>query len=46
MRQKLERAGRNGASIPVIDLMGQILVGFSPSALDRAIKTAEAAKPL
>jgi glutaredoxin len=46
MRQKLERAGRGGASIPVIDVMGQILVGFSPSALDRAIKTAEAAKPL
>jgi glutaredoxin len=46
MRQKLERAGRGGASIPVIDVMGQILVGFSPSQLDRAIKTAEAAKPL
>jgi glutaredoxin len=46
MRQKLERAGRAGASIPVIDVMGQILVGFSPSQLDRAVKTAEAAKPL
>jgi glutaredoxin len=46
MRQKLERAGRGGASIPVIDIMGQILVGYSPSQLDRAIKTAEAAKPL
>ena len=46
MRAKLERAGRGGASIPVIDVMGQILVGYSPSALDRAIQTAQAAKPL
>lgn len=46
MRAKLERAGRAGASIPVIDVMGQILVGYSPSALDRAIQTAQAAKPL
>jgi glutaredoxin len=46
MRQKLERSGRGGASIPVIDVMGQILVGYSPSALDRALQTAQAAKPL
>ncbi|HYQ40329.1 MAG TPA: glutaredoxin family protein [Polyangiaceae bacterium] len=46
MRQKLERAGRSGSSIPVIDLMGQILVGFSPMALDRAIEAARNAKPL
>ena len=46
MRQKLERAGRSGSSIPVIDLMGQILVGFSPMALDRAIEAARSAKPL
>jgi glutaredoxin len=46
MRQKLERAGKSGASIPVIDVMGQILIGYSPSQLDRAIKTAQAAKPL
>jgi glutaredoxin len=46
MRQKLERAGRNGASIPVIDIMGQLLVGYSPSALDQAIKSAEGAKAL
>lgn len=46
MNRKLERAGRSGASIPVIDLMGQILVGYSPSALDRALRTAQAAKPL
>jgi glutaredoxin len=46
MRAKLERAGRAGASIPVIDVMGQILVGYSPSALDRALQAAQAAKPL
>jgi glutaredoxin len=46
MRQKLERAGRSGSSIPVIDLMGQILVGFSPMALDQAIEAARASKPL
>ena len=46
MRQKLDRAGRGGASIPVIDIMGQILIGYSPSQLDRAIKAAENAKPL
>lgn len=46
MRQKLARAGRSGASIPVIDVMGQILVGFSPQALDRAIEAAKKAKPL
>jgi glutaredoxin len=46
MRQKLARAGRTGSSIPVIDLMGQILVGFSPMALDQAIEAARSAKPL
>ena len=46
MRQKLARAGRSGSSIPVIDLMGQILVGFSPVALDQAIEAARSAKPL
>lgn len=46
MKRKLERAGLHGASIPVIDVMGQILVGFSPSALDRAIQSAQGAEPL
>lgn len=46
MQQKLARAGRGGASIPVIDLMGQILVGYSPGALDNAIRTAQNAKAL
>jgi hypothetical protein len=30
----------------VIDLMGQILIGYSASALDQAIKAAEGAKTL
>jgi glutaredoxin len=46
MQQKLARAGRGGASIPVIDIMGQILVGYSPAALDNAIKSAQGAKAL
>lgn len=46
MRRKLERAGMPGASIPVIDVMGRILVGFSPGALDRALQAARQAKPL
>jgi len=46
MRQKLARAGRSGSSIPVIDIMGQIMVGFSPMALDQAIEAARSAKPL
>jgi glutaredoxin len=46
MNQKLARAGRGGASIPVIDIMGQILVGYSAAALDQAIRTAQGAKAL
>lgn len=46
MQQKLARAGRGGASIPVIDIMGQILIGYSPAALDQAIRTAQSAKAL
>lgn len=46
MKRKLERAGMPGASIPVIDIMGRILVGFSPSALDRALEAARTTKPL
>jgi glutaredoxin len=46
MQQKLARVGRAGASIPVIDVMGQILVGYSPGALDGAIRTAQNAKAL
>jgi glutaredoxin len=46
MQNKLKRAGLGGASIPVIDVMGQMLVGFSPRALDRAVETARSSKPL
>lgn len=40
MQDKLRRAGRGGGSIPVIDVRGQILVGYDPRALDRAIAKA------
>lgn len=40
MRDKLTRAGRSGGSIPVIDVRGQILVGYNPQALDRAVAKA------
>nr|PZN28823.1 MAG: NrdH-redoxin [Pseudomonadota bacterium] len=46
MRQKLERAGMRGASIPVIDVMGRLLVGFSPRALDAAVNAARSGTPL
>lgn len=46
MRKKLERIGRSGASIPVIDVMGQIQVGFSPAALEQALSAARSAKGL
>jgi glutaredoxin len=46
MQKKLARAGRSGASIPVIDIMGQIQVGFSPAALEQALATAHSAKGL
>jgi glutaredoxin len=46
MKRKLERAGMPGASIPVIDVMGRVLVGFSPPALQGAVQAAQSAKPL
>jgi glutaredoxin len=46
LKKKLDRANMSGASIPIIDVMGQLLVGYSPRALDRALATAESAKPL
>ena len=46
MQKKLERVKMGGASIPVIDVMGQLLVGFSPRALDKAIEVAENQKTL
>jgi glutaredoxin len=46
MQKKLARAGRSGASIPVIDIMGQIQVGFSPAALEQALDAARSSKGL
>jgi glutaredoxin len=40
MQQKLAAIGRRGGSIPVIDVRGQILVGFSPSSVDQALRKA------
>lgn len=38
MQRKLARAGlRDSASVPVIDVRGRILLGFSPKELDRAV---------
>jgi glutaredoxin len=37
MQEKLARAGRRGGSIPVIDVGGEILVGFAPAAVDQAL---------
>jgi glutaredoxin len=46
MKKKLARVGRAGASIPVIDIMGQIQVGFSPAALEQALAAARTSKGL
>jgi glutaredoxin len=42
MQEKLARVGRRGGSIPVIDVRGQILVGFSAAAIDQALRHAPA----
>ncbi len=43
MQEVLRRAHRRGGSIPVIDIMGQIFVGFSDSALRAAVEQARTA---
>jgi glutaredoxin len=45
MQEKLVRANRGGSSIPVIDVMGRILVGYSPGSLKQAVEAARAAAP-
>jgi glutaredoxin len=40
MEEKLRRVHRQGGSIPVIDVMGQIFVGFSAGALRAAVDQA------
>lgn len=42
MQQKLVRVNRQGAGIPVIDVMGKILVGYSPGTLKQAVDAARA----
>jgi hypothetical protein len=41
MQRKLKTAGMSGGTIPVIDVGGVILRGFSARALDAAIKRAK-----
>jgi glutaredoxin len=45
MRDKLARVNRRYDAIPVIDVGGQILVGFSPGALARALEHAQLGGP-
>jgi glutaredoxin len=40
MQAKLARIKRGGASIPVIDVMGQLFVGYNPNVLKHAVETA------
>jgi glutaredoxin len=40
MRSKLARAGINTGSIPILDVRGKIIVGFSEEALDKALGAA------
>jgi glutaredoxin len=40
MQEKLRRVHRQGGSIPVIDVMGQILIGFNAGALRAAVDRA------
>lgn len=42
MQQKLVKINRKGAGIPVIDVMGKILVGYSPGSLKQAVDAARA----
>jgi glutaredoxin len=42
MQEKLVRANRGGSSIPVIDVMGRIFVGYSPGSLKQAVEAARA----
>lgn len=46
LQKKLERAKMGGASIPIIDFGGRLLVGFSPSQLDRIIAAQGGQVPL
>ena len=41
MQTKLKRVGKRGGSIPVIDVGGVIMQGYSPGALRRAVTRAK-----
>jgi glutaredoxin len=45
MREKLKKVGQPGASIPVIDIAGQVVVGFSAKVLERLVDHARGKKP-
>lgn len=45
MQTKLARAGKRGASIPVIDVMGKLFVGYNPGALEHAVLAARKPQP-
>ncbi len=40
MQRKLKKVSREGAQIPIIDLAGQIIVGFNRAVLDKALAKA------
>jgi glutaredoxin len=40
MQEKLARSNRAGSSIPVIDVMGRIFVGYNPGSLKQAVDAA------
>lgn len=44
MQDKLAKAGRGGASIPVIEVAGQLFVGYSPGQLTAAVERARGGK--
>lgn len=46
MQHKLVQAGRMGASIPVIDLGGQLFIGFDPRQLTAAVERARKSETL
>lgn len=43
MQEKLARSNRAGSSIPVIDVMGRIFVGYNPGSLKQAVDAARRA---
>jgi glutaredoxin len=46
MSEKLDRAGKRGAAIPVLELRGRLLVGFDPVEVDRALQPKQGATTL